>query len=554
VRTGVGRRALQVARVARRRLLVPWLRRRTGSTGAERVQAAIEELGGTWIKLGQALALRFDLLPEEYCLRFFQLLNQVQPFPAEEVRRTIERELGRPVEVLFRSFEWTPLAAASIGQVHRAELPDGTAVAVKVQRPEVRELIRADLRLMRAMAAVVDVSGLFGRTRVRDLVREFARWTEEELDYRTEARHSAVLRRNAGGDPMERNPRVFPAHTTPRVLTLEYLRGIPVIDLVAAIRRRDGAFLDELAARGHDRRRIASHIVWNALNQIYRFGYFHADPHPANLVVLPGDAIGYVDFGIVGKLDERTTGSLRYFAQSLFAGHTAAAIEEFMRFLTPSPRTDLAAARRDLVEALTSYLESTRVGPQEAGATEEIFEVEMLRVVRRHDMAVAPDAARYLKAVLTAEATVKELDPDFDLRAHENRFFGRLMLMEAAESLSVARIGQWFLDARFRLERVLESIEGLGDARRLVPLAQDVRRRVQVFSLLTMLGWTAALAAAWAASPEGWPMVFGFPVWSIAVGAALASLLMLVFSILQVRRLPSEPGASRPGGYPRRER
>ena len=116
-------------------------------------------------------------------------------------------------------------------------------------------------------------------------------------------------------------------------------------------------------------KRIAGHIVWNALNQIYRFGYFHADPHPANLIVLPGNTIGYVDFGIVGKLDDQTTNALRYFAQTLFAGHTAAAIEEFMRFVTPSGHTDLQAARSDFIAAMTGYVESARVGPSAAGPT-----------------------------------------------------------------------------------------------------------------------------------------------------------------------------------------
>jgi predicted unusual protein kinase regulating ubiquinone biosynthesis (AarF/ABC1/UbiB family) len=554
VRPGVVGRAWQVLRLSARALAIPWLLRRRHPSGPERVQAALEQLGGAWIKLGQALALRFDVLPAEYCLQLFQLLNQVRPFPAEEVRRVVEQELGRPVEALFRRFQWEPIAAASIGQVHRAELPDGTVVAVKVQRPGVRELIGADLRLMRALAALFDLGSPLGRTRARELVREFARWTREELDYRLEARHVSVLRRNAEEDPYERNPQVFPAYTTERVLTLEYLGGVPVVDIVGAIRRRDQAFLDALAARGHDRRRIASHIAWNALNQVYRFGYFHADPHPANLIVLPGDAIGYVDFGIVGKLDEDTTRALRYFAQSLFAGRVSRAVEVFMRFLAPSGRTDLAAARRDLVEAMKAYLESARVSPREEAAPEEIFEIAILRLVRRHAMAIAPDAARYLKAVLTAEATVKELDPLFDLTAHENRFFGRLMGLELAESLSVHGVGQWLLDARARLEGVLDAVESLGDAPgRLLPLAGQVRRRVQLFSALTLAGWGALLAATWSAGAAEGLRVFGYRFGAVALLAALVSGALLGFAILQVRRLPSdvEAGASR---YPRRLR
>jgi predicted unusual protein kinase regulating ubiquinone biosynthesis (AarF/ABC1/UbiB family) len=347
---------------------------------------------------------------------------------------------------------------------------------------------------------------------------------------------------------------VFPAYTTARVLTLEYLRGIPVVDIVGAIRRRDAAFLEALAARGHDRRRIASHIAWNALNQVYRFGYFHADPHPANLIVLPGDAIGYVDFGIVGKLDEETTRALRYFAQSLFAGRVSRAVEVFMRFLAPSGRTDLEAAHRDLVEAMKSYLESARVSPQEEAAPEEIFEIEILRLVRRHGMAIAPDAARYLKAVLTAEATVKELDPLFDLTAHENRFFGRLMGIELAEGLSVHGVGQWLLDTRVRLERVLDTVEALRDAPgRLAPLAGEVRRRVQVFSALTLAGWLTLLLATWGAGSADGLRVFGYRFFSVALLAALVSVVLLLFAILQVRRLPPDVGTG-PFRYPRRLR
>jgi predicted unusual protein kinase regulating ubiquinone biosynthesis (AarF/ABC1/UbiB family) len=545
---GVGRRALRVLGAAWRHLILPRLLRRRVPSRAERMQAALEDLGGTWIKLGQALALRFDVLPADYCLQFFQLLNRVPPFSATAVRQILEQELRRPVEELFRTFDWQPFAAASIGQVHRAELPDGALVAVKIQRPGIRELVRADIRLMRWLAAVLDASPFLGRTQAREFVREFARWTEEELDYRIEARHAAVLRQNAAGDPLEHNPRVYSAYTTSRVLTLEYLPGIPVIDVITAIRRQQAVFLDDLAARGHDTRRIASHIVWNALNQIYRFGYFHADPHPANVVVLPDDAIGYVDFGIVGKLDEQMTESLRYFAQNLFAGHVGEAVDEFMRFLTPSRATDLAAARRDLIEALQSYLESERVGPGGRTPSESIFEVEMLAIVRKHAMTLVPDAVRYLKAVLTAEAMVRELDPEFDLRAHENRFFGRLMQIELAEMLRLDRAAQWLLSARRRFDRAFESLETVqAPPAQLLALNRKVRRQVQVLSVLTIVGWLATLTAMSSTAARLGVPSLAHP-W-LGLGVGLVSVVLLVCSIRQVRRLPGEPAAGVPGTH-----
>jgi predicted unusual protein kinase regulating ubiquinone biosynthesis (AarF/ABC1/UbiB family) len=542
-----------VARLAGTQVLLPRLRPRPER--ARRAQAALEELGGAWLKLGQALALRFDLLPADYCLQFFQLLNQVRPFPATEVRATLEAELGRKVEEAFASFDWAPVAAASIGQVHRAVLPDGTPVAVKAQRPGIEGLIHSDLRLMRWLATLVDWASPFGRTRAREMVDELARWTEEELDYRMEARHAVVLRRNAQGDPHERNPRVFAACTTRRVLTLEYLDGVPLVEMLAARRAGDEARLRALAERGHDARRIASHVVWNALNQIYRFGYFHADPHPANLIVLPGDAIGYVDFGIVGKLDEEATGALRYFAQSLFAGRTGAAVEQFFRFLTPSARTDVAAARRDLADTLNDYVESARVGPEGLALSEDIFEIEMLAVVRRHHMALAPEAVRYLKAVLTAEAMVKELDPGFDLREHENRFFGRLMAIEAQECLRPGNIGQALLDARFRVGRALDSLEGVRAApERLLAVTRSVRRRVQVLTALTLAGWGAVLALVWSSPALPARTLLGFPVRALLLGGVAAILALIVASLLQVRRLPAQGDAGHMGPYPRRMR
>jgi predicted unusual protein kinase regulating ubiquinone biosynthesis (AarF/ABC1/UbiB family) len=510
------------------------------------MQAALEDLGGMWVKLGQALALRFDILPADYCLQFFQLLNRMEPFSVERARAIVEEELHGPVERLFRRFEWQPYAAASIGQVHRAELADGTRVAVKIQRPGIRVLIRADLTLMRIIAAVIDVAPGAGQLRARALVEEFARWTEEELDYRIEAKHAAVLRRNAADDPVERNPHVYSEYTTSRVLTVEYIAGISVLDIITAIRRRDSAFLTALAARGHDPRRIAAHIVWNALNQIYRFGYFHADPHPANLIVLPDDAIGYVDFGIVGKLDDETTRALRSFAQSLFAGHTAAAIEEFMRFLTPSARTDVRAARSDLIAAMTDYVESARVGPSLSGPTEDIFEVEMLTIVRRHRMTLKPDAVRYLKAVLTAEAMVKELDPQFDLRAYENRFFGRLMELEATEAVDPRRWAQALLETRARVERVLDAIESVRETPRdLLGVVLNVRRRVQAYSALIIISWLLILAAAWGALGR---VAAGI----LAVAGALVSIGLVAFLIFEVRRLPSESEVGHLSRYPRR--
>ncbi len=288
--------------------------------GPVRMRLAFQRLGGAWIKFGQMLALRFDLLPAAYCDELFKLLNQVEPFSYDDVRAIITEELGADPETVFRSFSHASFAAASIGQVHRAVLHSGEPVAVKVQRPGIRTTLAADIALMYSTTRILDWSHVFGATRSREVIDEFARWTADELDYLVEARQAVLLYQNAQGDKVERIARVHRDYTTSRVLTTELIVGIPLIEIMVAKREGNTAYLEALAARGHDLDRIVRNLDWNMLNQVYVFGYFHADLHPANLFVLPGDAIGYVDFGIVGQLPDRVRDSLTRYSWLLFRG------------------------------------------------------------------------------------------------------------------------------------------------------------------------------------------------------------------------------------------
>src|SRR3954453_11633523 len=321
-----------------------------------RLRVAFERLGGAWIKFGQMHALRFDLLPAVYCDELFRLLNRVAPFSYAEVSTIIRRELGDDPDHVFASFEPVSFAAASIGQVHRAVLHSGEAVAVKVQRPGIRETLQADIDLMYATTWLIDRTHLFGGTRSRDVINEFARWTADELDYLIEARQAVLLWQNAQGDRVERIARVHRDYTTSRVLTTEYIAGIPLIDILIARREGNTAYLTELAARGHDLDRIVRHLDWNMLNQVYVFGYFHADLHPANLFVLSDDAIGYVDFGIVGQLPDSVRESLTRYSWLLFRGEVESAVRELMRWLAPTPATDAEAAQRRLIRLHQAFL------------------------------------------------------------------------------------------------------------------------------------------------------------------------------------------------------
>ena len=253
----------------------------------------LDELGPTFVKFGQLLSTRPDIVPPDIIAELRALQDDVTPFAFSEVERVVREELELPIEKLFTSFEETPMAAASIGQVHRAVLPNGKRVAVKVQRPDAPRQIEADLALLYQAAKIAKE-----RVRsldfidARELVDEFSRSIRHELDYRLEARNAQTFHRNFAGHAHVRIPHVYWSYSRQRVLTLELLEGEQVADL-------------ELQAFTMDERRHLAYLITEAwMTMIFRHGFFHADPHPANILLISGEQIGLVDFGLAGKLSD----------------------------------------------------------------------------------------------------------------------------------------------------------------------------------------------------------------------------------------------------------
>jgi ubiquinone biosynthesis protein len=280
--------------------ILPWTARVEGSpepaAGSERgrhLREMLDELGPTFVKFGQLLSTRPDVVPPDIVAELRGLQDDVSPFPFAQVREVVEDELGLTLEQAFIEFGETPIAAASIGQVHRAVLPNGDQVVVKVQRPNAPAQIENDLALLYQAARLI-------RERVRaldfidvnDLVDEFARFIRQELDYKLEARHADTFRRNFADSEVVVVPKVYWDYSGVRMLTLEYLEGVQLADL-------------ELETTAVDaRRQLAYRVTDTWMAMIFRHGFFHADPHPANVLVLDDGRIGLVDFGLVGKLTE----------------------------------------------------------------------------------------------------------------------------------------------------------------------------------------------------------------------------------------------------------
>ncbi len=284
--------------------LLPWGHRPSveeQSTTARGVhlREMLDELGPSFVKFGQLLSTRPDIVPPDIIVELRGLQDDVRPFPFEQVEQVVEAELDLSLERAFLDFDPVPIAAASIGQVHRATLPNGRQVAVKVQRPGAPRQIEADLSLLYQAARLA-------KERIRaldfidahDLVDEFARSIRLELDYRTEGRNADRFRRHWAGDPHVQIPIVYWSYTRERVLTLEFIDGIKVADVTPATHTLE------------ERRRLAYRMSETWMTMIFRHGFFHGDPHPANVLVLPGDRIGLVDFGQVGKLTENDMAKL----------------------------------------------------------------------------------------------------------------------------------------------------------------------------------------------------------------------------------------------------
>ena len=281
----------------RLRHLLPWHQRLTVAEGApissrgQHLREMLDELGPTFVKFGQVLSTRPDVVPPDIVAELRKLQDDVTPVPYAEIERVVEEDLHLSNAQLFLEFEERPIAAASIGQVHRAILPDGTRVAVKIQRPGAPRQIASDL-------ALLDQAAKLARERiraldfidVRALVDEFGRGLRQELDYRTEARNAQAFHRNFAGDPNVVVPRVFPTYTSARVLTLELIDGVQLRDI-------------ELDTYTVEERKQLAYLITEAwLTMIFRHGFFHADPHPANILVIDRARIGLVDFGLAGRL------------------------------------------------------------------------------------------------------------------------------------------------------------------------------------------------------------------------------------------------------------
>ncbi|MBM7808052.1 ubiquinone biosynthesis protein [Geodermatophilus bullaregiensis] len=384
-----------------------------------------ETCGGGYVKIGQLLASRYDLLPAQYCEELSKLFDRLRPVPTGDIRRIIEAELGLPLEASYAVFDSTPLATASLAQVHGAILHNGERVVVKVLKPRIRPLMRVDAAWIRLTARVIDTLPVLRGLDIRRLVDELSRAALEELDLRREAQNTAYIRRRMVVDPIAHYaPKVYRSLSTFNMLTLERIDGVAVRELIDALVKGDEASLTRWAAMGITPERTAIIVFRSVLEQTMRFRTFNADPHPSNLIVMAGGTVAWVDFGLTGWIDERQWELQLRLREAFVRGRSHDAYLAMLESIEPIPEgRDLRPFEHDLKLSIRDYLLANE--DPEAGLAEKsagVFLTRTLQALRRSRLPMTVSTVALYRTVLIADMVVLRLYPTMHWIGHLARF------------------------------------------------------------------------------------------------------------------------------------
>jgi len=433
-----------------RRLLRREAIERPHLTAPERIRLAIEELGPTFIKFGQIMSTRPDLIPPAYIAELEKLQDTVAPAPWEAIKQEIEEELGAPLDEVFASLETEPVAAASLAQVHHATLPGGEDVVVKVQRPNIEGIIETDLEILFDLARLLQERTPLGELYdLPEITEDFAVTLRAEMDYRREGRNADRFRRNFADEEYLYIPQVYWDYTTRRVIVFERISGIKIDDIEA------------LDAAGFDRHQIALNCARIIVKEILIDGFFHADPHPGNFFVMDGEIIGAMDFGLVGHLSRRLKEDLvRLFIVAVRLD-SEGIVEQLIRMSAAQRRVDREGLRRDLERLLTKY---QGLPLKEIRAQEVVNEI--MPVAYRHHLRLPSDLWLLGKTLGMMEGVGLKLDPDFDIFAVSQPYvdqFVRQMTSPRAWGQKLLKgttdWGELFTSLPRRIPRILDQVE-----------------------------------------------------------------------------------------------
>ena len=402
----------------------------TEQSRSARIRLALSELGTTYIKLGQMLSTRGDLVGWELAEELAKLQTDVPPDPPEIATALLAAELGRPVEESFAEFSAVPTASASIGQVHHARLRDGTPVVVKLQHPGIEDRILADLDILRLLAGLAENSEELKRYQPGAVVSEFHRSLVRELDFEREERNILQFTRNFAGDTTVRFPRVFPELSTSRVLTMELLAGVSL---------REPAELDRLPISREELARRGA-TAW--MEMIFRDGFYHADPHPGNLLVTEDGTIGIMDCGMVGRIDEGLRESIEELLVTIANLDAPMLARVLTRLCAPPPGFDEAAFTADLADFVSYYGSQPIERFQLGGALNEVA-----RCISRYRLVLPSPLAQIIKVLAMLDGTARLLSPKLNLISIIGEYQQKILLRQLSPRRQLRKLarlyGEW---------------------------------------------------------------------------------------------------------------
>jgi ubiquinone biosynthesis protein len=496
---------------------------------SEHLRLALEELGPTFVKLGQILSTRPDLIPPNFIVELAKLRDTVPPAPWEDVQDLLAEEWGQGHDQAFANIEPCPIAAASLAQVHAATLKNGDKVVVKIQRPNILSTIETDLEILNDLAALAQRTQLGQVYDFVGIADDFAFTLHNELDYRREGRNADRFRDNFAKESYLYLPRVYWEFSTLRVLVMEHIRGIQIGDT------------DALDTAGYDRHKIALHSARIMVKEVLEDGFFHADPHPGNFLVMPGEVIGAMDFGMVGHLREQDRLNLIRLYLAAVSLDADSIVEQLIRMDTAPAEVNRAGLSREINRLLTKY----QGLPLQDIRANEIVE-EIMPIAFHYHLSLPSDLWLLLKTLAMMEGVGLELDPDFDVFAVAEPFMRRLawqlMLPRRKWGQNILRQGaDWgeLLSALPRTgSRLLERAErgdlfqvGLKDADRIMNVLDRLTTRLalSVLAAALIIGLAMLIPSTTAGSMVQWMVVIGF------LGAAGLGVWLLI-SIIKTER------------------
>lgn len=404
-----------------------------------RIRMALTDLGPTFIKLGQVLSLRPDLIGIELADELTQLQSEVPADSPQQVRELVEKNLGRPISEAYAEFDDVAIASASIGQVHRAKLHDGTAVVVKVQHAGIEAKVNEDMEVMAGLAVLADRIPDLAAWKPQVLVEQLSRSLKRELNFSRELQNLQNFSRALANFKGVRIPRSFPELSTSRVLTMEYIEGVAVNKLSNEV------------ANNEQRQAIAKLAAEVYVEMIFTLGAYHADPHPGNILVVNGTELGLLDFGMVGRIDDRLRESIEEMLLAVMSRDVSMLATLIKRVGRTPPRLDDSLLSIDVADLVANYGSQSLENFDLAGALNDVTDI-----MHRHQISLPPQTSLLIKMLVTLEGTLHQLAPKFSLIEVMQPFFRRMWIRRLSPKRQVKR----FRRVYFELEALLETLPG----------------------------------------------------------------------------------------------